>query len=85
MKRKEHKTRCGNIIYWTNTFDSSRSTLKKTLVFLPGLSANHSLFDAQIAYFKDLYNVLVWDAPAHSASRPFSLEFSFCILVFLNG
>ncbi|MBQ0064510.1 MAG: alpha/beta hydrolase [Firmicutes bacterium] len=72
MERKEYKTRCGNIVYWTNTVLLSR----RTLVFLPGLSANHTLFEKQIEYFSNTYNVLVWDAPAHAASRPFSLNFT---------
>jgi len=47
-----------------------------TLAFLPGLTADHRLFDRQIAYFKERYNVLVWDAPGHGASWPFCFDFS---------
>ena len=39
--------------------------------FSAGLTADHSMFDEQIAYFKKEYNVLTWDAPAHGKSRPF--------------
>jgi pimeloyl-ACP methyl ester carboxylesterase len=42
---------------------------------LPGLTADHRLFEKQLAYFKDKYRVLVWDAPGHASSWPF--EFSF--------
>lgn len=45
------------------------------LVFLPGLTADHRLFDKQVAHFKDKCRVLVWDAPAHGASWPFSFDF----------
>lgn len=45
------------------------------MVFLPGLTADHRLFDKQIAYFKGKYHILVWDAPAHGASWPFRLDF----------
>lgn len=48
----------------------------KTLVFLPGLTADHRLFAEQIHYFKSSYNTLVWDAPAHNLSRPWTLDFS---------
>ena len=47
-----------------------------TLVFLPGLTADHRLFDKQIAYFEDKYNVFVWDAPGHASSWPFRFDFS---------
>ena len=47
-----------------------------TLVFLPGLTADHRLFDKQVAFFEGKYNLLVWDAPGHGASWPFRLEFS---------
>ncbi len=46
------------------------------LVFLPGLTADHRLFEQQMTYFQDKYHVLVWDAPGHHLSRPFTLNFS---------
>ena len=46
------------------------------LVFLPGLTADHRLFDGQMAALGNRYHCLVWDAPAHGASRPFDLHFS---------
>ena len=45
------------------------------MVFLPGLTADHRLFDKQIVYFEGKYNVLVWDAPGHAASWPFAFDF----------
>lgn len=62
----------GVIRYWVNAYDATRPTL----VFLPGLTADHTLFDEQIAEFGAKYNVLVWDAPGHAQSRPFVLDFS---------
>ena len=47
-----------------------------TLVFLPGLTADHRLFEKQVEYFEGKYNVLVWDAPGHAASWPFTFDFS---------
>lgn len=71
MTEKTYETRSGVIHYWLHImkFDAV------TLVFLPGLTADHRLFDRQIEYFKDKYNVLVWDAPAHAASWPFTFDF----------
>ena len=60
------------IHYWCNDIQPNRTTL----VFLPGLTADHHLFDYQVQYFASIYNVIVWDAPGHGASRPFKLDFS---------
>lgn len=46
------------------------------LVFLPGLTADHRLFNRQLSYFAETANCFVWDPPAHGKSRPFKLEFS---------
>ncbi len=72
MTEKTYQTTLGTIHYWANSFDPERPAL----AFLPGLTADHRLFDKQIAAFENRYNVLVWDAPGHAASRPFSLRFS---------
>lgn len=71
MTEKLYETKYGTIHYWTNEIRAER----RTLVFLPGLTADHRLFDKQITYFEEKYNCLVWDAPGHAASRPFRLEF----------
>jgi len=71
MVEQIHKTPLGNIHYWINTIE--RDCI--TLVFLPGLTADHRLFEKQIAYFEDKYNVFVWDAPAHASSWPFEFNF----------
>ncbi len=73
MVEKVFETNCGNIHYWIGS-----ETIKDQvqLVFLPGLTADHRLFDRQIAYFEGKLPVFVWDAPAHAASRPFELSFS---------
>lgn len=73
MLEKTWETPCGTIHYWiSEKTDSS----KLTLVFLPGLTADHRLFETQVEYFKGKYNVIVWDAPGHAASWPFDFSFS---------
>ncbi len=42
------------------------------LVFLHGLTADHTLFDRQAAHFAGDCTVLIWDAPAHGKSRPYA-------------
>jgi len=71
MTEKTFETRFGNIHYWVHIID----TTIPTLVFLPGLTADHRLFEKQIEYFKGRYNVFVWDAPGHAASWPFEFDF----------
>jgi hypothetical protein len=68
-----YETPSGIIHYWTN--DAVKS-YQSALVFLPGLTADHRLFEKQIEYFKDTYRVLVWDAPGHASSYPFRLDFT---------
>ena len=72
MLERRFSTPCGQIHYWVNE-DARRPAPQA--VFLPGLTADHRLFDKQIAYFEGQYPVLVWDAPGHAASWPFALTF----------
>ncbi|MEZ3453640.1 MAG: alpha/beta hydrolase [Oscillospiraceae bacterium] len=72
MTEKLYNTPKGEIHYWTG----SRADGKADLVFLPGLTADHRLFEKQIEYFEREYRVFVWDAPGHAASYPFEMTFS---------
>ena len=71
MTEKTFHTPLGDIHYWVSAAGGDRPWL----VLLPGLTADHRLFDKQTEYFKGKYNCLVWDAPAHGSSRPFRLDF----------
>lgn len=83
MQEKTYQTRLGKIYYWISR---CRKPNARTLCFLPGLTADHTLFAPQIAYFAADYDVLVWDAPAHGKSRPFELTFTMKDLAdFLHG
>lgn len=73
MIEKTYKTSCGPIHYWIN---KDAEDLKVSLVFLPGLTADHRLFDKQIEFFEGKYPVFVWDAPGHAASWPFEMTFN---------
>lgn len=82
MIEKTYTTSSGTIHYWIHIIGADIATL----VFLPGLTADHRLFDKQIEYFKSRYNVFVWDAPAHAASWPFQFDFDlFDKAKWLNG
>lgn len=73
MDSKVFVTGSGDVRYW---IDASAGDGTPWLVFLPGLTADHTLFDAQVAYFTGKARCFVWDAPAHGASRPYPLDFS---------
>ena len=62
MKESTYQTPCGTIHYWSSILRLDTTTL----VFLPGLTADHRLFDKQVEYFDGKYNIIVWDAPAHA-------------------
>ncbi len=71
MTEKTWETALGTIRYRVNEIRPDR----RTLVFLPGLTADHRLFARQFEEFENEFNVLTWDAPGHAASRPFRLDF----------
>lgn len=72
MTEKIYTTPAGVIHYWVTQPAQPKGV---QLIFLPGLTADHRLFEKQIAYFKNKYTTLVWDAPGHAASYPFDLSF----------
>ena len=72
MTEKTFQTNCGAIHYWVSPPPDGSGV---TLAFLPGLTADHRLFDRQIEYFEGKCGVFVWDAPGHAASWPFDFHF----------
>lgn len=72
MRERVFQTGLGEVHYWTGGPEVDAPWL----VFLPGLTADHRLFDRQVEEFEPRYHCMVWDAPAHGKSRPFRLEFS---------
>lgn len=69
MIEKTYETPKGTIHYWVNTDKKEKTEYQ--LVFLPGLTVDHRLFDKQTESFEDKYSIFVWDAPSHAASYPF--------------
>ena len=62
LKESTYQTPCGKI-----TYSSSNLRLATTTHGVhTGLTADHRLFDKQVAYFDGKYNIIVWDAPAHA-------------------
>ncbi|MBQ8781052.1 MAG: alpha/beta hydrolase [Oscillospiraceae bacterium] len=73
MTEKYLHTLRGDVYY---LISENISADKHTVFFFPGLTADHTLFDKQISYFECMYNLIVWDSPAHGKSRPYN-DFSF--------
>lgn len=70
-EEKIFSTEKGDIHYFISRADGAQA-----LVFLPGLTADHRLFNKQLEEFEGEYTCLVWDAPGHYLSRPFDLDIS---------
>ena len=43
----------------------------KCIVFTHGLTANHTMFEKQVEFFKQDFTVITWDVPLHGESRPY--------------
>ena len=56
MTEKIFQTPCGAIHYWVNR---EAENADPPLVFLPGLTADHRLFEKQLAHFEGKYPVFV--------------------------
>lgn len=69
MIEQIYESHRGNVHYWI-TEDINPDV--QTLVFLHGLTADHTLFDKQVEYFTGKYNLILWDAPAHGKSRSYA-------------
>ena len=72
MRERVYETPKGAIRYWVSALPGGGPAL----VFLPGLTADHRLFDRQVAHFEGKVSLLIWDAPGHAASWPFELDFA---------
>ncbi|MGN1031761.1 MAG: alpha/beta fold hydrolase, partial [Butyricicoccaceae bacterium] len=69
MTEKTISTARGTVHYWISCPPVPNA---QCIVFLHGMTANHTLFDRQISAFASNFIVLAWDAPAHGKSRPYS-------------
>lgn len=59
----------GRTYYWiSRPADGGEA---RCLVFLHGMTADHTLFEKQMEHFSAGCTVLAWDAPAHGKSRPY--------------
>lgn len=67
MAARELAVEGGTLHYWAS---ASPDPARGWMVFLPGLSADHTLFNPQFSHFARRWDLVVWDAPGHGLSRP---------------
>src|SRR5574344_1973876 len=72
MEEKVYASSRGEIRYWC----SIKRNSPICLVLLHGLTADHRLFYQQVKAFSKRYFLLLWDAPGHGLSRPYT-DFSY--------
>ena len=64
----EHKTINGiggEVHYWISRVIHMTN---EAIVFTHGLTADHTMYEKQIEYFRNEYTVIVWDVPMHGLS-----------------
>ncbi|MBU5439131.1 alpha/beta hydrolase [Tissierella sp. MSJ-40] len=72
MIHKIFQSKRGEVHYWINL----PQTNTNCIVFLHGMTADHSMFDNQVKYFNTMAKTLVLDLPLHGNSRPYD-DFSY--------
>ena len=58
----------GIVHYWISR---PETTCKGAIVFTHGLTADHTMYEKQIEFFKDEYTIITWDVPLHGLSMPY--------------
>lgn len=67
MEHKIQSFENGNIHYYI----SKKDNFKKTILFTHGLTADAFMFEKQVEYFQDKYNIILWDIPLHGRSKDY--------------
>lgn len=65
--KKQIQSKHGKTVYRTNARPN-----RPCLVMLHGLTADHRLFEKQVAAFEQDFKLIVWDCPCHGESRPYA-------------
>ena len=68
MEKRELRTARGTVYYW---IEKNKNPDAKWILFTHGLTANHTMFEKQTAFFRKEYTVVTWDVPLHGISRPY--------------
>lgn len=69
MEHKKINGVGGEVHYWISR---PEATPKGAIVFTHGLTANHTMYEKQVEYFKNEYIIITWDVPMHGLSIPYN-------------
>jgi pimeloyl-ACP methyl ester carboxylesterase len=67
-EHKQLESNNGSVHYWISRNHNPNT---KCILFTHGVTANHTMFEKQVAYFEKNYTVITWDVPLHGLSRPY--------------
>ena len=68
MIEKQLIVQNGTIFYYTS---DEWNEERDTIFFFHGVTADHTMFEKQFAFFQDEFNIIAWDSPSHGRSRLF--------------
>jgi pimeloyl-ACP methyl ester carboxylesterase len=67
MEHKQIAAQGGTVHYWIDR----GSVGSDCIVFTHGVTADHTMFEMQVDFFRGKYTVILWDIPLHGSSRPY--------------
>jgi len=68
MENKEIQSDAGTISYWIGGNTGAHA---KCIVFIHGMTADHTMYNKQVEYFRNEYRIITLDVPLHGESRPY--------------
>ena len=68
VEHKRIESTNGCVHYWILRNHNPNA---KCIVFTHGLTANHTMFEKQVEYFREDFTVVTWDVQLHGLSRPY--------------
>lgn len=68
MLHKQITSDNGTVHYW---IEKNLDADAKCIVFTHGLTADHTMFEKQVEFFKSKCTVITWDVPLHGLSQPY--------------
>jgi len=73
MEKKIIHTENGDLYYWVG---GNQSIDARCIVFVHGMTADHSMFDKQVDHFSNEFKIITLDLPLHGKSR-YYMNFTF--------
>lgn len=68
LKKKTITSEQGTVCYWVDGWENKQHGC---ILFIHGMTADHTMFDKQMEYFSENYAVICLDVPLHGESRPY--------------